>query len=334
MKTGTKILDVSAGDIRLHIAVAAEVLLKGGLVAFPTETVYGLGADASNAGAVEKVFEVKGRPSDNPLIVHIADVAQMYDIARAVPEKARRLAETFWPGPLTLVVEHRGQIPAIVTAGLRTVAVRIPNHPVTLKLISALGRGIVGPSANISGKPSSTTAQHVFDDLKGKIDIIIDAGPTIIGVESTVLDVTSDPPCILRPGGLDRKKIESIIGHVRTAASADELLRSPGTRHRHYAPAARVELLPEGDAQQLMASVESYRKQRKSIGCIVHSLDTSGLQAEEIQRIRIEEYAQRLFELLRWFDERRVDVIVVESIPETGIGEAVMDRLRKAAERK
>ena len=329
----TKILNIGADDFENQISESVRVLRNGGLVAFPTETVYGLGADAFNDKAVARVFEAKERPPDNPLIVHIASVEQLKSIARAVPEKACRLAERFWPGPLTLVVEHCGQVPGIVTAGLPTVAVRVPNHRVILSLITAFGGGIVGPSANLSGKPSPTTAQHVYDDLHGKVEIILDAGPTTIGVESTVVDVTTEPPTILRLGGLPKNEIEQIVGPLQTTSLSEKLKRSPGTRYRHYAPSAEIELLSVGDQKNFDRLIEHYRTKGKSIGCIIHSLNPHGIHKNNVHLIRKEDYARLLFDLLRRFDEIGVDVILIESIPEIGIDEAVMDRLRKAAEK-
>ena len=329
----TKIYLVSSGNIDTIIAEAVGVLHAGGLVAFPTETVYGLGADAFNAEAVKNVFEAKGRPSDNPLIVHIADIHQFDDIGKNISSDARKLAETFWPGPLTLVVEHDGKIPDIVTAGLQTVAVRVPNHSVTLQLIKAFGRGIVGPSANLSGKPSPTTAQHVYNDLNGSVAIILDAGPTIIGVESTVLDMTTGPPTILRLGCLAREEIERIVGTIQVSSSDEALKRSPGTRHRHYAPRAQVEIIDEGNHEQFTKRIESYRQQGKKVGCIVHSLVFPHTPQSSVRLVKKEEYAQHLFDSLLQVDDMNVDVILVECIPDVGIGEAVMDRLRKAAEK-
>jgi L-threonylcarbamoyladenylate synthase len=329
----TRILDVTRADINEHLRECVAVLRNGGLVAFPTETVYGLGADASNESAVTKVFKAKNRPADNPLIVHIAGIEQLESIARAVPENARRLAERFWPGPLTLVVEHRGQFPDLVTAGLPTVAVRAPNHPVALSLIRTFDGGIVGPSANLSGKPSPTTAQHVYADLNGKVEIILDAGHTMIGVESTVVDVTDAQPTILRLGGLPKDEIERIIGPLQTTSLIQKLNRSPGTRYRHYAPLADIELIKEGDQKMINHLIEQYRRKTQSLGCIVHSLDIQGIDSSNVRVIRREDYARKLFELLRGFDELGVDVILVECIPEVGIGEAVMDRLRKASEK-
>lgn len=330
----TRLLSVLTDPGDIDLREAADVLRRGGLVAFPTETVYGLGADAFAAKAVEKVFEAKGRPPDNPLIVHIADIRHFFDMSETISSTARKLAEAFWPGPLTLVVRHRGQFPSIVTAGLPTVAVRMPNHPVALKLIRGFGRGIVGPSANLSGKPSPTSARHVFSDLNGKIDIILDAGPTTIGVESTVIDVTTDTPVILRLGGLAREHLEQVVGTIVTMQEGVLLQRSPGTRHRHYAPQATVELIQIGDKEHFLAALKRYGDERKRIGCIVHSLGYSGACGLEMITTRVEDYARTLFDSFRALDERGVEIILVEAIPERGVGEAVMDRLRKAAEKK
>ncbi|HTK81916.1 MAG TPA: L-threonylcarbamoyladenylate synthase [Bacteroidota bacterium] len=330
----TKLLTISPVNHASAIAESVDVLRRGGLVAFPTETVYGLGADAFNREAVAKVFAAKGRPADNPLIVHIGGVEQLQEMARSVPANARKLADAFWPGPLTLVVEHRGQLPENVTAGLPTVAVRVPDHFVTLSLIKAFGRGLVGPSANISGKPSPTTAQHVYNDLQGRVDMILDAGPTTIGVESTVVDVTSGTPTILRLGGLARSEIEKIVGPLQATTLGEKLKRSPGTRYRHYAPAASLLLFPEGDQNAFNRLLKLSRETGKTIGCIVHSIDAAEISPELARRLHKDDYSRALFDLLRSFDEIGVDAILVESISETGLGEAVMDRLRKAAERE
>jgi L-threonylcarbamoyladenylate synthase len=332
----TRVLSVASDkpDASL-IESASKVLQGGGLVAFPTETVYGLGADALNAAAVEKVFEAKGRPADNPLIVHIADEQHLYDLIDHMPAKGSRLAQRFWPGPLTLVLKRTLHVPDNVAAHLDTVAVRMPNHPVALALIRAFGGGIVGPSANLSGKPSPTNAQHVLNDLRGKIDCILDAGPTTIGVESTVVDVTNDPPLILRRGGLPVEQIEESIGRVYVSEEIEMLRRSPGTRHRHYAPTARVLLIAEGDQQAYSDALQRLRQEGKNVGAIVHSAPLRDIERGE--QIRVvpnshEMIARQLFHLLREIDEAGVDVILVETVVESGLGGAIMDRLRRAAE--
>jgi len=316
------------------IMEAAAILRKGGLVAFPTETVYGLGADALNAEAVEHVFQAKGRPMDNPLIVHIADRDQLFELADEIPEKGLRLAKEFWPGPLTLVVNKTFLVPDVVTAGQKTVAVRVPDHPVALALIAAVGSGIVGPSANISGRPSPTTGEHVFADLKGRIDMVLDTGPTEIGIESTVVDVTIDPPAILRSGGLYKESLEDIVGPVRYASEGELLRRSPGTRHRHYAPKAEVVLVKEGDMKGLTDNLQKFRQKGKTVGCIVHSHALAKVESGDYFRILptpIEFFARYLFRTFREFDEGGIQVILVETVAEKGLGAAVMDRLRRAA---
>lgn len=330
----TKVIQVSPRHpASSALEEAAEVLRHGGLVAFPTETVYGLGADAANTEAIAKVFEVKGRPPDNPLIVHIADSAQLALLARTIPPKGKLLAEQFWPGPLTIVVQRSDRVPDIVTAGLDTVAIRMPNHPITLQLVTIFGRAIIGPSANISGRPSPTNAQHVFNDLQGRIELILDAGRTEIGVESTVMDVTVDPPLILRLGAVARSRIEKVIGTVSTAAGTEELRRSPGTRHRHYAPKATVIIVEEGNSSQFQSALSTHRALGQRVGCIVHSI---AVENEDVCAVSLpsdmRHYSQQFFSTLRELDERGVDVILVECVPETGIGEAVMDRLRRAAQ--
>ncbi|MBM4169740.1 MAG: threonylcarbamoyl-AMP synthase [Ignavibacteria bacterium] len=316
------------------IAEAADVLKRGGLVAFPTETVYGLGADALNVDAVRKVFQAKGRPSDNPMIVHFSSHAQLAELADEISKKGMMLAETFWPGPLTLVVDRTILVSEVVTGGLETVAVRMPDHPVALALIEALGSGIVGPSANLSTRPSPTTAIHVLEDLKGRIELILDAGPSDIGIESTVVDVTVDPPQILRLGGLTAEMIESVIGEVQIGRDDDRLKRSPGTRYRHYAPRARVVLIDQCDRERLEVLIQQYRQEGNQVGCIVHSGDLATVESSQFFHVLpsdTEFLARYLYRSLRELDQMKADVILVEKVREEGLGATVMDRLRKAA---
>ena len=313
---------------------AAEELHRGGVVAFPTETVYGLGADALNVGAVQKVFSVKGRPADNPLIVHVADTRHLLELAEEIPRKGRQLADRFWPGPLTLILPKTSIVPDIVTAGLPTVAVRVPDHPVTLAIIQAFGGGIVGPSANLSGKPSPTQADHVMADLAGMIDVVVDAGPTRIGLESTVVDVTVDPPAILRRGGLSQERLEEVIGPLGRHLPDELARRSPGTRHRHYAPLARVVLVRRGDTLHLRELLTKFREEGKRVGCIVYSQPMVSARTEAVWRVLLPDdvaVARELFRSFRELDSLSVDVILVEEVEERGLGAAVMDRLRRAA---
>ncbi len=332
----TKVLTVSATNPEPDvIEEAAAALRRGGLVAFPTETVYGLGADVLNLEAVREVFRVKGRPADNPLIVHVSGTRQLDDIVDEIPDNGKRLGEAFWPGPLTLVMKRTILISDLVTAGLDTVAVRVPDHPVALALIRSFGEGIVGPSANLSGRPSPTTANHVYDDLRSQVDIILDAGPTAIGLESTVVDVTVDPPAILRLGGLTRERIEEVIGKVETDTTGSGGVRSPGTRHRHYAPRAKVILVDYQDHETFATVLQEQRQAGKTVGCIVHSPLLAKLETGEFFRVlpsSIEIFARHLFRTLRELDAMRAEIILIEGVPEHGLGATVMDRLRRAAQ--
>jgi L-threonylcarbamoyladenylate synthase len=331
----TRILTVTAANPEPEvIGQAAEVLRGGGLVAFPTETVYGLGADVLNLEAIRNVFRVKGRPGDNPLIVHVSGTRQLDDVVDEIPDKGKLLGEAFWPGPLTLVMKRTILVSDLVTAGLDTVAVRMPGHPVALALIRAFGEGIVGPSANLSGRPSPTTAQHVYDDLRGQVDLILDAGPTTIGLESTVVDVTAEPPMILRLGGLTKERIEEVVGAVEIDTVGSRNARSPGTRYRHYAPRARVLLVHYEDREAFAALLQEQRQAGKNVGCIVHSPFLAKLETGDSFRVlpsSIEIFARYLFRTLRELDALRAEVIIVEGVPEEGLGATVMDRLRRAS---
>ncbi|HWP83538.1 MAG TPA: L-threonylcarbamoyladenylate synthase [Bacteroidota bacterium] len=316
------------------IRQAAEVLQEGGLVAFPTETVYGLGADALNPDAVRRIFKAKGRPSDNPLIVHLGRKAKIGDYAEDIPAMAEKLAEKFWPGPLTLVLKKSLLVSDEITAGLETVALRVPNHPVALALLEEFGEGIVAPSANKSGFPSPTRAEDVETDLRGMVEMILDAGPTEIGVESTVLDVTQSPPVILRWGGLTKEEIEAVIGPISTLADPELLKRSPGTRHRHYAPHAKLVLIRPGDEQEFAGRMKQLRQRGLTVGCIVHSFQLAQHERGKLMRVlppSLTGVAKYLFRTMRELDAEGVDVIVVEGVEEEGLGRAIMDRLQRAS---
>jgi len=328
-----------------EIRAAAEFIKKGGLVAFPTETVYGLGADALNSKAVLALFKAKKRPLDNPPIVHVKNAKDVYRLAKDVPSKAERLTSKFWPGPLTLIFKRSEIVPDVTVASLDTIAIRMPKHKVALSLIRESGCPIAAPSANLAGRPSPTSAQHVFDDLNGRIDAILDAGPTRIGVESTVLDLTVDPPQILRPGGTPWEVLKEILGGVKlhplVVAEKDlaiEKTRSPGMKHRHYAPNARV-IVVEGDASAVIGKVKelvhSYVRKGSRVGVLATDETIACYKADVIEsvgsRYNLAVVAKNLFRLLREFDARGVDVIVAESVPAKGLGLAVMNRLRKAS---
>ena len=319
------------------------MIREGGTVAFPTETVYGLGADALNPEAVGKIFWAKRRPADNPLIVHVDDVAWLGRLAERVPGEALRLAERFWPGPLTLVLRKSGEVPDITTAGLETVAVRMPRHPVALALIRESGRPIAAPSANLAGRPSPTTAQHVAEDLMGRIDLILDGGPTEIGVESTVIDLTSHPPQILRPGGVSLEELREVLGEVELHPAAlgkaeERRPKSPGMKYRHYAPRAEL-IVVEGDPERVPVKIEEIARGYRALGRRVGILATdenlgryrSGKAVSMGSRRDPETIARNIFRVLRELDREGVDIIIAEGIPEEGIGLAVMNRLRKAS---
>jgi L-threonylcarbamoyladenylate synthase len=327
------------------IEVAAESIRKGGLVAFPTETVYGLGANALNADAVLALFEAKKRPLDNPPIVHIADPNEIYRLVEEVPKRAELLMKRFWPGPLTLVFRHSSLVPAVTVAGLDTVAVRMPKHQVALALIRQSGCPIAAPSANLAGKPSPTTAQHVYEDLDGRIDVILDGGSTDIGVESTVVDLSVDPPIVLRPGGTPFEALKQVFDditlHPFVLAEAElplEKMRSPGMRHKHYAPKAEV-ILVQGEISAVAAKVkeiaEFYRQKGVKVGVLATDETQGSYTADVVKslgsRSNLALVAQRLFRLLREIDAQSVGIIIAEGVSSDGLGLAVMNRLRKAS---
>ncbi len=320
------------------IQAAAEVLRGGGLVAFPTETVYGLGADALNAGAVESIFRAKGRPWDNPIIVHVAVAADLASLTERVPEEARALMDRFWPGPLTLILPKSAGVPGGVTGGLDTVAVRMPRNRIALALIRALGHPVAAPSANLSGRPSGTTAGHVLQDFSGRIDMVLDGGPVSVGVESTVLDLSRRPPAILRPGAVTPEDLAPFLGRVvigrgRAASSR----RSPGTRYRHYSPRARVTLVEAGDREAMARLVEEHQGRERKVAVVVvgRRFAWAGASRPIVRPMPrdLEEYARRIFAVLRELDEMAVDEILIEKTEERGIGLAIMDRLIRAAAR-
>ncbi len=307
---------------------AAEILRCGGLCAFPTETVYGLGANALDPSAVAKIFKAKGRPQDNPLIVHIADQADLSDICTVTP-LAKRLMERFWGGPLTLILPKSKNVPYIVTAGLETVAVRLPSHPIANALIRLCGCPIAAPSANLSGKPSPTTGQDVIADLKGRVDVIIDGGNSFWGVESTVLDLTTEPPAVLRPGAVTIEELSAEIGTVIYGTGTDAP-KSPGMKYKHYAPEAPLYVVEASDVSQtIREAAASYKN--PAVLCPEAALSCFDVPICLSTGTDNAQYAARLFYCLREFDRRGADVIF--AIPPTpgGIGDAVRNRLYKAA---
>lgn len=338
----TRIIKVNNPEV--DITHAVKRLQEGGLVAFPTETVYGLGANALDPEAVNKIFAAKGRPSDNPLIVHISSMDMLSDLVREIPPMAERLAKAFWPGPLTLVLPKSDLVGGAVTAGLDTVAVRMPEHPVALRLIALAGVPVAAPSANTSGRPSPTVAQHVVEDLHGQVDVIIDGGPVGLGVESTVLDVTSNPPMILRPGGVTKEMLEATLGlevlldPALTQVSDTATPKAPGMKYTHYAPKAPVTVFV-GEEKAIVQAIKNRASQLKGEGLCVGVMATAETVGEYEDVIVLEvgtrkdlrTVAAKLYSVLRGFDQSKVDVILAEGFPEEGLGSAIMNRLAKAA---
>ena len=324
---------------------AGEILKRGGLVAFPTETVYGLGGDALNPEASARIYAAKGRPSDNPLIVHIADMEALKVLASEVPEKARLLAHRFWPGPLTMIMPKSDAVPYATTGGLDTVAIRMPSHPTAYELIRSSGVYSAAPSANTSGRPSPTTAQHVYEDLNGRIDMIIDSGKVDIGLESTIVDLTGEIPTILRPGYITKEMLEEAVGPVTIdkailADHEDPNLRpkAPGMKYRHYAPKGQLTIV-EGETKQVVASIlqmvhdkqkEGYKvaviAAQETVNCypsgIVYSIGSRKCEGS---------IAAGLYDILREMYHLGAEYIFAESFEDDNLGQAIMNRMLKAA---
>jgi len=327
------------------IRIAANMIKDGGLVAFPTETVYGLGADALNPKAVARIFEAKKRPPDNPIIVHIANKEDVSKLAKEVPDSAEKLMAQFWPGPLTLILKRSSLVPDITVVGLDTIALRMPSNKVALALIKESSTPIAAPSANLAGKPSPTEAQHVINDLAGRIDIVLDAGPTRIGVESTVVDMTAPTPQVLRPGGTLYERLKSVLGNVELhpIVVANRRMRvttarSPGMKHRHYAPNAEM-IVVEGESDKVVRKVHElaalHGAKGRKVGILATDENQSNYEADVVKslgsRNDMATIAKNLFNLLREFDEEKVDIIIAEGITPKDLGLAVMNRLKRAA---
>lgn len=325
---------------------ASAVIRSGGLVAFPTETVYGLGGDATNPEASRKIYAAKGRPSDNPLIVHIADFSQLRNIVAEVPQEAEKLAEAFWPGPLTMILRKNDVIPYETTGGLDTVAIRMPSHPVARAFLQDSGCMIAAPSANTSGRPSPTTAQHVWGDLHGKIEILLDGGPVGIGIESTIVDLSEERPMILRPGFITQEMLSAVLGDVGmdpglASENSKQPPKAPGMRYRHYAPKADLTLV-EGTMEEVISKINALTREAqamgKSVGVLATEENKDRYVADHVivigQRQDETEIARHLFDVLRQFDDLQVDLIYSESFVAAGVGQAIMNRLLKAAGHK
>jgi L-threonylcarbamoyladenylate synthase len=304
------------------IKEAVVAILHGKVVAFPTETVYGLGANALDAKAVRKIFELKGRPHDNPVIVHIADLSQLSPLVESVPDQAKKLIDAFWPGPLTIIFKKSQRVPAATTSHLDTIAIRMPSNKLAQELIRRAGVPIAAPSANKSTRPSPTTAQHVKDDFGDAVPII-DGGPCEHGLESTVIDVTTSPPTLLRPGSITQEQIEGAIGSI-LAGGNENAPRSPGMKYRHYAPTTQLIL-----AKDIGKELEAHKG--KKIGVIKTSEPPFGAYLEIFVGNSSKEYARNLFAALRHLDAQNLDLIIAQEISEEGEGRAIMNRLKKAA---
>ena len=324
---------------------AAKLLKKNEVVAFPTETVYGLGGNALSKDAISKIYKAKGRPSDNPLIVHIADISDLDILVSEIPEVAQILMEKFWPGPLTLIFKKSDKVPAEVTGGLDTVAVRMPSHPVARQLIRLSTVPVAAPSANISGKPSPTSFEHVINDLSGKVAAIVCGDVSRVGLESTVLDISSNPPMILRPGGITFEMLSQVVESVAydpaivNMGEVDSLVpKSPGMKYRHYSPSAPVIVINGKDSDFVLALNDLVKKSSfKSSEVGVLCSNGAGLQVVNYDVKKVGNYndldtvASNLFDALRYFDTRDVKVIYAQGFPLVGIGQAIMNRLNKAS---
>ncbi len=339
----TKIIKINPKNPEiLQIRIVVKILEKGGLVAFPTETVYGLGANALDVNAIKKIFEAKGRPADNPLIVHIADKKEIYRLAREVPKEVKKLINKFWPGPLTIILKKSKIVPDIITGGLDTIAIRMPSNKIALALIKEAKVPIAAPSANFFGKPSPTAAKHVIQDLDGKIAAIIDGGETEIGVESSIIDLTTIPPTLLRPGGITLEELKKLLGKIKIHPLVKGkqiktfIAQSPGMKYKHYAPDAKI-IVIEGEYQKVQKKiqelVDKYKLEGKFVGVMttnenhIYKADVIKFLGNDFNTI-----AKNLFKTFREFDEEKIDIIIAEGIIDKELGHAIMNRLRKASD--
>lgn len=340
----TKIIRMDEENIdMLAIELAGSIIKSGGLVAFPTETVYGLGGDALNSSSSKKIYAAKGRPSDNPLIIHIVEMSALSRIVRKIPQAAYQLAEKYWPGPLTMIFDKAECVPLETTGGLNTVAVRMPSNQIAREFIRASGGYVAAPSANRSGRPSPTIAKYVIEDLAGRIDMIIDGGQADIGLESTIIDLTGSEPVILRPGYITEEMLRQVIGDVEADQTimeehTNQAPKAPGMKYKHYAPRGNL-IIVEGEAGVVSAYINerlsAFRREGKRTGVIATDETAAGYLADSVksagERDQEEQAAKCLFRILREFDDEKIDVIYAEGFRQKGVGQAVMNRLLKAA---
>ena len=341
----TTVYKIDLEDINeTQMQEAGELIAAGELVAFPTETVYGLGGDALHPDAARKIYAAKGRPSDNPLIIHVAEVSDLERVAKVVPEQAKKLAEAFWPGPLTMVVWKKESVPYATTGGLDTVAVRMPNHPVALELIRKSGKLIAAPSANTSGRPSPTEGSHVVEDLDGKIAMVLDSGPVGIGIESTIIDLTEEIPMVLRPGYITPEMLSEVLGEEVIidpgiiAADDTTKPKAPGMKYKHYAPKADM-VIVDGEKEKVVEQIATLLQGAKEKGqkaAVIATEETKDLYAADVvlsigTREEEDSIAKHMYKILRDCDKLDVDIIYSESFKTPRIGQAIMNRLLKAA---
>ncbi len=325
------------------LRLAGDIIRRGGLVAFPTETVYGLGGDALNPASSRKIYAAKGRPSDNPLIVHIADREALAQIVRNIPDSAVRLAEAFWPGPLTMILEKADIVPYETTGGLDTVAVRMPSHPAAREFIRRAGGYVAAPSANLSGKPSPTVAKYVVQDMDGRIEMILDGGNVEIGLESTIIDLISYPPMVLRPGYVTVQMLRDVLGDVQEDCTimrddSGQAPKAPGMKYRHYAPRGELTIVDgaqEDVVKYINSRLDRFRQQHKKTGVIATGASVQKYRADSCKSVgdrnNEDTVARELYRVLREFDDENVEIIYAESFDTDGIGQAIMNRLLKAA---
>ena len=346
MDTIYSVIDINDIDEE-EIKRAGDIIKAGGLVAFPTETVYGLGGDALNENSSRKIYEAKGRPSDNPLIVHISRMDDLYEIARKVPDEAVKLADKFWPGPLTMIFWKKENVPYATTGGLDTVAVRFPSHPVAKEFIAASGGFVAAPSANLSGRPSPTLGKHVLEDMNGRIDMILDSGLCDIGLESTIIDFTQSTPMILRPGYVNEKMLNEVLGKVDKDPAVfgntitDAPPKAPGMKYRHYAPKGDL-VIVSGSKEKVKEYIKSQIRAKshgERIGVLVNHENAADYSEADFvgdigsREVEIE-ISSRLYDLLRKCDDENIDMIFSEEFDTPELGMAIMNRLIKAAGHK